>query len=155
VGAARDNLERPAVAPAAAALAGAVPAMSWWLPSTLLTAIYQLREDIHAMSDSIQAELQQLTQNVAQLTSANASAEALLKGLHDQLDAALANAQQQGVDPAALQELHDLNAQIAARTTELANAVAANTPTAGNGGGAAPASGDTGETGGTAPAPSP
>lgn len=82
------------------------------------------------MSDSIQSELQTLTQNVQRLTDANASAETLLKGLHDQLDAALANVQAAGVDPAQLQQLHDLNSQIAARTQELAAAVVANTPAA-------------------------
>lgn len=105
------------------------------------------------MSDSISQELQQLTQNVAQLTSANASAEALLKGLHDQLDTALANAQNAGVDPAALQQLHDLNSQIAARTGELAQAVTANTAAQGNAGDGSGASGSARVPGGASGGP--
>jgi methyl-accepting chemotaxis protein len=134
-----------------------------WTPQGLLEAIDQLREElreeIRIMSDSITQELQQLVQNVQRLTDANASAEALLKGLHDSLDAALANAQNAGVDPQDLQELHDLNSQIAARTNELAQAVVQNTPAASGGGatgatGGTAQGGDTGATGDTStPAP--
>lgn len=143
-----------------AAIAAGMQGEGRFLPfQPVLDAIHQLRNEVIAMSDTIQAEIQQLVQNVQRLTDANASAEALLKGLHDQLDAAISNAQSQGVDPAQLQQLNDLNSQIAARTAELAQAVTANTAastgqstqtsgaagaTGGNGGGQTGTTGDTG-----------
>ena len=98
------------------------------------------------MSNDLSSELQQLAENVRRLNDADASAETLLKGLHDQLETVAANMQAAGVDAAELQQLHDLNAQIAARTSELAQAVTANTPASTD------ASTQAGGTGATGPA---
>jgi uncharacterized phage infection (PIP) family protein YhgE len=124
--------------------------IQWLMNDPRFTEILRLLEtiiqELQEMSDSLSREIETLTQNVARLTNVNASAEALLKGLHDQIDAELATAQNAGVDPAALQRLHDLNSQIAAQTGALASAVEQNTASATNQGGAAPTSGDTGAT---------
>lgn len=64
------------------------------------------------------AELDALTAEVAAVTTVEQSAIALINGLAAQLAAA-------GTDPAKLQALHD---SLAASSTALAAAVAANTP---------------------------
>lgn len=94
----------------------------------VIDAINHLRKDIEIMSDTLAAEIQSLTENVAKLTDERASVEAALKGLHDQYDALAAKLENAGVDAAQLQALHDLNAQLAANTAGLAAAVVANTP---------------------------
>jgi ABC-type transporter Mla subunit MlaD len=113
----------------------------------ILRVLYTIVQGLQEMSDTLSAEIQQLVQNVQRMTSVTASAEATLRGLHDQLDAALANAHERGVDPEALQQLHDLSSQIAAQTSALSAAIAANTP-GDTAGGATGATGDTGATGG-------
>jgi ABC-type sugar transport system ATPase subunit len=97
----------------------------------ILTEIHNLGRQLKAMSDTLQAEIQSLRQQVAQQSSVNQSAITLLKGLHDQLEAALANAHEQGVDPDALQQLHDLAVQLGAQSQSLAAAVEENTPASG------------------------
>jgi hypothetical protein len=74
---------------------------------------------------TIMADLNTLTDDVTQNTSVVKSAEALLTGLKTQLDAAIA-ANANG-DPT---KLAALSAQLEANTSELAAAVAANTPAA-------------------------
>lgn len=85
---------------------------------------------IHRMSLNIQQLLDQTAQRVSVLTTTAASAEALLGSLKASLDAALAELTNQGVTPQQLQSLSDLSDSIGSRTTELAAAVTANTPSA-------------------------
>jgi DNA repair exonuclease SbcCD ATPase subunit len=126
-----------------------------WFPRVLAGAIEALQEEIQRMSDNLQSEIQSLRDEVAAQGSVMASAETLLQGLHDQLEAALSAAQGQGgIDPASLQQLHDLSAQLAQQTQALAQAVEANTPSQqpGDQGGTGPTGdtgGDTGATGAT------
>lgn len=97
--------------------------------------------------DTLAQEITELTQRVTEVTSVNASAETLLKGLHDKLDQIATGMQSAGVDPAQLQALHELNVQLAAQTLNLSQAVSQNTPAAGT-----PAP-DAGGTAAAAPSP--
>jgi ABC-type sugar transport system ATPase subunit len=97
----------------------------------ILYEVQHLRSQVKTMSDTLQAEIQSLQQQVTQQSSVHQSAITLLKGLHDQLEAALANAHEKGVDPDALQQLHDLAVQLGAQSQSLAAAVEENTPASG------------------------
>src|SRR4051812_11872379 len=120
-------------------------ASDWWLPgivrqliaaldavrlqnAAILTNLNFLLRELRTMSDTLQAELAALTQRVAASDTVQGSVIALLQDLHSKLDAALAAAQQGGVDPAALQQLHDIVAHMGSQTQALADAVVANTP---------------------------
>jgi hypothetical protein len=120
-------------------------ASDWWLPGIvrqLITAIDSVRQqnaavltninllmrEIRLMSDTLQAELAALEQKVTANDTVQGSVVALLQDLHAKLDAALAAAQQGGVDPAALQQLHAIVEHMGTQTQALADAVAANTP---------------------------
>lgn len=71
-----------------------------------------------------------LTDQVAQNTTVEKSALALINGFGAQLAAAIAAAQAAGASPAQLQALTDLGTTIKSSDDELAAAVAANTPAA-------------------------
>jgi chromosome segregation ATPase len=138
--------------------------LSEWLPRKLFEAITTLREEIIYMGDELRGEINALRDDIAAQSTVLESAETLLQGLHDQLEAALSGATQQGVDPAALQDLRDLSSQLQQQTQALAQAVEANTPAqqpgnqggtgatgatgaAGDAGGATGATGATGDSG--------
>jgi uncharacterized protein YunC (DUF1805 family) len=106
-------------------------------PGVLLIAIQNLsqqvaalRKGIQTMSDTLDAEITTLTNNVAQLTTVDQSAIALLNGLSQQLAAAIAAAAAGGATADQLQQLNNLNASVAAQSGDLAAAVTANTPAA-------------------------
>ena len=61
------------------------------------------------MSDTLDAEIATLTNNVAQLTTVDQSAVALLNGLSQQLAAAIAAAAAGGATADQLQQLNNLN----------------------------------------------
>jgi hypothetical protein len=122
-----------------------VRASDWWLPgivrqliaaldavrlqnAAILTNLNIFMKEVRTMSDTLQAELAALEQKVAAGDTVQGSVVTLLQDLHSKLDAALAEAQQGGVDPAALQRLHDIVAHIGAQTQALSDAVVANTP---------------------------
>ena len=79
-----------------------------------------------AIDDKIAA----LQTEVANQTTVDNSAVALLQGLSTQLAAALAAAANAGATPAQLQALTDLQTTLAANDTTLSAAVTANTPAA-------------------------
>ena len=79
-----------------------------------------------ALDDKIAA----LTAEVANNTSVEKSAAALINGFAKQLADAVAAAQAAGATPAQLQSLTDLSTSLAANDSDLAAAVAANTPAA-------------------------
>ncbi len=97
---------------------------------SLKTLINSIKLEIKQMADSLQAALDELTQDVAELTSVDQSAVALIQGFSARLDAAVAAAQAAGATPAQLASFTDLNAQVKQRTTELASAVSAGTSAA-------------------------
>lgn len=108
--------------------------MAWWNPLGGLDAkvdrVLSLLRSLTAMANTTDAAITKLQADVAALTTAEQAAAALLQGLKQQLDAALAAAQNAGATPAQLQALSDLSASIEAQTAGLAQAVAANTPPA-------------------------
>jgi hypothetical protein len=82
--------------------------------------------DMSAVSDAITT----LTGKVSVLTTTVDSAEAAFAGLKTSLDKAIADAAASGATPAELQSLTDLSAAIDQQSSELAAAIAANTPSA-------------------------
>jgi hypothetical protein len=94
---------------------------------TLLGAV--LAQD-KKMADTFDAELQTLTANVANLTTVDGSAVALINGFAAQLAAAVAAAQAAGATPAQLQSFSDLNTAVSTQSASLAAAVTANTSAA-------------------------
>lgn len=104
------------------------PPPPWWPGGgtrAILAAIASLKDEIMALADNIT----QLQADVAQLTTVDASAEALINGFAAQLVAAVAAAQAAGASPAQLQALTDLSTAIETQSSGLAAAVSANTPT--------------------------
>jgi prophage DNA circulation protein len=83
-------------------------------------------EDMSAVSDAITT----LTGKVTVLTSTVDGAEATLAGLKAALDKAIADAANSGATAAELQSLTDLSTAIDQQSSELAAAIAANTPSA-------------------------
>jgi TolA-binding protein len=97
---------------------------------SLSQQITDLQKEVKTMSDTLDTEIGNLAANVAQLTTVDDSAVALLNGISQQLAAAIAAAQAGGATAAQLQSLNDLNAAVAAKSGDLAAAVTANTPAA-------------------------
>lgn len=91
----------------------------------LFALINSINHEVKKMATDVQAGLDKLTADVAQLTSVDQSAVALISGFAAQLAAAVAAAQSAGATAAQLQSFDDLSAGIEARTAELAAAVAA------------------------------
>lgn len=96
----------------------------------LTSLIQSIKQEIRNMSSNVQAGLDKLAADVAQLTTVDQSAVALIQGFGAQLAAAVAAAQAAGATPEQLQAFDDLSAGIEARTSDLAAAVAAATPAA-------------------------
>lgn len=97
---------------------------------TVLQAINALRQELRTAMSELSDKIAALQASVNAETDVITSAEALLAGLKTSLDDALAKLAAAGVQPADLQALTDLSASIDAKKTELAAAVAANTPAA-------------------------
>jgi hypothetical protein len=87
-----------------------------------------LLERLLKMATDLKTEIADLTDDVAQLTTVDASAVALLTGLSKQLADAIAAAQAAGATAEQLQQLADLHTAITTQNQALADAVAANTP---------------------------
>lgn len=98
--------------------------------AVLTSSVNKLREEIKAMSATLQTAVDALTAQVTNLVTVDASATALINGFAAQLAAAVAAAQAAGATPAQLQALTDLTTTIQTNTATLAAAVAANTPAA-------------------------
>jgi len=108
----------------------------------------QLMQEIQTMSgaqSALQTAVDGLVADVAQLTTVDASAIALLNGIPAMINNAVTAAVAAGAPPATLQAITDAATAIATNTSALAGAVTANTPAAAP---AAPAATDT--TGGAA-----
>lgn len=80
-------------------------------------------------TDTLAAELTNLTNAVAQETTVNQSAITLLNGIPGMIQSAVQAAVAAGADPASLASLNNLATSIAGNATSLASAVTANTPT--------------------------
>jgi hypothetical protein len=101
--------------------------MSWWNPlSPIIAALSRIEAKMTTLDDAIG----RLQTSVANLTTVDQSAIALLQGLKKQLDDAIQAAKNSGATPVQLQALTDLSTAIDTKDTELAAAVTANTPAA-------------------------
>jgi len=102
--------------------------MSWWKrkPTQLDRIERKLDTFMAALDDKIAA----LQAEVANNTTVEKSAVTLLQGLSSQLAAAIAAAANAGATPAQLQALTDLQTALNTNDTDLAAAIAANTPAA-------------------------
>jgi ABC-type transporter Mla MlaB component len=83
---------------------------------------------MEAKMSALDDAITQLQSDVANLTTVDQSAMALITGFATQLAAAVAAAAAAGASPAQLQSLTDLHTAIVAQDTSLAAAVAAGTP---------------------------
>jgi hypothetical protein len=88
-----------------------------------------LKQEVQTMSQ-VDDDLSELKDDVAELTTVDQSAIALINGIQGQIAAAVAAAQAAGATPAQLQSLSDLHTAISAQKDAMAAAVAANTPAA-------------------------
>lgn len=88
-----------------------------------------LTEKVIIMSGTLDTGLATLTSDVAALTTAVDSADALITGLASQLAAAIAAAGSAGATPAQLASLQTLHTSLVSETGALSAAVAAGTPT--------------------------
>jgi len=79
---------------------------------------------------ALQDQIDALTAQVAQDTTVEGSATALINGFQARLDAAVAAATAAGATPAQLQALTDLSATLKTSSDALSAAVVANTPAA-------------------------
>jgi chromosome segregation ATPase len=101
-------------------------------------------------------EITQLKQDVAAERTAVDSAKAMIEGFAGQLQAAVNEARQAGATQEQLQGLQDLHAAVTEQTSDLAQAVANQSPLATGGTSAGSASGGTDPTGsGAAPSATP
>lgn len=99
----------------------------------VLAALTRIEGKIDIMADNTaatQAAVEALTADVANLTTVEQSAVAAINGLAAQLAAAIASASDKGATDAQLAALNDLHTAITGDASELAAAVAANTPAA-------------------------
>lgn len=92
--------------------------------------LHTIHRDIHAMSATLQDAITALQAEVAAENSVIDSAVLLINGFAGQLAAAIAAATAAGATTAQLQSLTDLGTSITSKQSELAAAVAANTPPA-------------------------
>lgn len=96
----------------------------------VLQTLDRLERKIDKFMAALDDKILALQNEVAENTTVEKSAVALLQGLSTQLAAAIAAAANAGATPAQLQSLTDLQTALNANDTDLAKAIAANTPAA-------------------------
>lgn len=107
-----------------AVVAGIVPKLQQIVTDVVAAVLPPLEAKMSALDDAIT----QLQTDVANLTTVDQSAVALINGFAAQLAAAVAAAQAAGATATQLQSLTDLHTAITAQDDALAAAVTANTP---------------------------
>jgi hypothetical protein len=96
--------------------------------AALKSMFQSLIEDFAKMSNTVQQAIDALTADVAQETTVNQSAIALIQGVPALITAAIAAASAAGATPAQLAAFDALNTSLAVNTSALAAAVTAGTP---------------------------
>jgi Mg2+ and Co2+ transporter CorA len=114
-----------------------------------LQHIHDIVQSMELKMTQMSDEIQTLKDDVAAERTAVDSATALISGFAAQLQAAVQAAQDAGATPQQLQDLTDLHTALTQQTTDLASAVANQSPPA-TGGTSGGSTGGT-DTGGTAP----
>lgn len=82
------------------------------------------------MASQLETEIERLKATTTKLTTAANSAEALISGIKDMIDKAVAAAQAAGATPEQLAQISAVSTALDTEADELAAAVAANIPSA-------------------------